>query len=64
MRKWFGTVGSLGACVWHIPRIKTGKENSKEILRVSGFRAMRDLHNTMKLGTLTVFLWFAFSKLL
>lgn len=64
MRKQFGTVGCLGACIWHIPRIKTGKGNSKEILQVAGFRAMRDLHNTMKLGMLTMFPWFAFSKLL
>lgn len=42
MREQFGTVGSLMACVWHIPGMKTGKENSKEVLRVTGFRAMRD----------------------
>lgn len=52
----FGTVGSLTARVWHIPGIRIEKENSKELLRVAVFRAMRDraLHKTMTLGRLTI----------
>lgn len=46
MREQFGTVRSLMACVWHIPGIKIGKENSKEVVRVAVFRAMRERDQT------------------
>jgi len=40
MREQFGTVSFLTARVWHVPGTKTGKENSKEVLRVAVFTSM------------------------
>lgn len=40
MREQLGALGSLMACVWHIPGTKTGTENLKEVLRVAGFRGI------------------------